>query len=214
MSFSQNESFQEMLRDVSAKLCNHSNMRFTRRDPEIPEPIIHCVIDAGVTGQLLNWGMTLEEYEPIQEIGERPIYYGPKPPAYGQTSWGFPEQHILFYESEGIESVDYKKRGITFEEFKAEQKILQRWYNITKEMREIQYKLDDVWYKKREPHRRHFLRIMDGLSTWGCYECEVLYRLENGRMKYHGCCDCDLCEGCGSKFCSGCAACYDDDDRY
>jgi hypothetical protein len=177
--------------------------------PELPLALAQSILDTK-TGQLLTWGMRLEDYASIKAIGECPIYHGPKPPAYGQTSWGWPEQHVLFYESKGIESVhNLKAQGISQEEFQAEQRELQRWYKITKEMREIQYNLYDVWIRDCEPHRIRFLNLMDRLSSWGCYECEVLYRFEEGHMKRHGCCDCHECEGCGSKFCYGCPV---DDD--
>ncbi len=144
--------------------------------------------------------MTLEDYAPVKTIGPCPMYYGPKPPAVGYTSWGWPEQYVLFYQSKGIESVS---GYIPKEEFNAEQAELRRWDAITKAMREIQSALDRNWLAARDPHRIRFYSQMDQLSAMGCYYCEHIYHTYEGGYKLHHCM-CHDCETCGSKYCEGC----------
>jgi hypothetical protein len=159
---------------------------------EAPE---ECIEDPR-TGQLLTWGMRLEDYEPIKGIGERPVIYGPWPRPYGSMSWSF-GQDAWYWPDEGMHSLD----NLNKEELNAKQREIQRVYRQYEAMREAQNHLDEIWYSKREPYKRQFYSLMDRLSTWGCYQCEAL--------DYRKMCVCEECEGCGSKHCSGC---YPEDD--
>jgi hypothetical protein len=156
------------------------------------------------TGQTLTWGMSLEDYAPIKALGERQVFHGPEPPPHGQTSQGWPEQHLFFYTEKGIDSLD---RKMSKEEFQAEQAELRKWHTAKKYTYDNQLTMDIAWDRKREPHRRRFLYLMDILSSWGCYECQELHRQEHGVMKKR--CTCAVCDGCESKYCGGCSSSYD-----
>ncbi len=129
-------------------------------------PTIPTSIVCRYTGQTLTWGMTLEDYEPIKAIGPKPIYYGPNPPAFGQTRWTFPELSRW------------------------------NWYTITKAMTSIQNALDNNWHKARRTHYIRFYSQMDLISKTGCYYCEYVYPLdEDGyTIDYCQCVNCDGCE--------------------
>ena len=143
------------------------------------------------TGLTLTWGMHLEDYEPIKVIGERPVIYGPWPRPYATRSWCF-GQDAWYFPDEGIDSLEHLNK----EELQAKQREVHRVYRQYEAMREAQMRLDETWYRKYNPYKRHFYRLMDSISTWGCYQCEAI--------DYRKMCVCHDCEGCGSKYCDGC----------
>jgi hypothetical protein len=144
---------------------------------EAPE---ECVEDPA-TGQLLFWGMRLEDYEPIKAVGPRPVYYGPVPRPYGTQMWSGTKD-AWYWLDEGIHSLDKLNK----EDLNAKQREIERVYQQYQAMRDIQLRLDNIWYSKREPHRQRFYELMDRLSIQ-CYYCEHAHHAHEGGTKREYC---------------------------
>jgi hypothetical protein len=144
---------------------------------EAPE---ECVEDPE-TGQLLFSGMRLEDYEPIKAVGPRPVYYGPKPRPYGTMMWSHGKE-AWYYLDEGIHSLDH----LDTKALNDKQREIRRVYEQYQAMRNMQHRLDDMWYAAREPHKDRFYQIMDSLAR-ECYYCEHAHHAHEGGSKREYC---------------------------
>ena len=151
--------------------------------------------------------MALEDYPPYKEArASVPIgIYGPAP--FNPSSCGC-GRFIVDDFCKCVHS-QAKTPKATWarenpEEYKIEQGCQTRWKKIWYIWYNQFEAIETLIYNRTSPYAREFERLRDKESEIDCYECQTK------KISY---CKCDICEGCGSKYCYGCPP-SDDDDYY
>lgn len=137
----------------------------------------HKTITDPVTGQVLHYGMSLEDYTPYKALPKYPVLYGPFPPNITHCSCGYLHYKCDCYENcECIIDLHEEEREMVYDNpdlFKIKQTEMERWEKIRMHMYNIYSTIVDSWKYDADPISERFYSLMDRISPIRCYTCDI-----------------------------------------